>query len=143
MLCRRFTLVLAAIAQWGTDVVGAHDNVFALPRLEVQANSSHELGYKVGAHFRALIRARYAGDAALQRSLLPWSRTDAGARVVAAFLEANEAAYPDHIAELRGLASGAAIPFNDALLMNLKQELSYFAPQLQTEWRRITHEASE
>ena len=71
LLRRAFAVVLAAIVQ----LVGAHDNVFALPRLAVRANSSRGLGYAVGAHFGALIRARYAGDAALQHSLLPWSRT--------------------------------------------------------------------
>ena len=38
--------------------------------------------------------------------------------------------YPEFVAELHGLADGAAQPFTRVFLMNVKEELSYFLPTM-------------
>ena len=81
-------------------------------------------GREFGARFAATIGARFNASATLSGALLPWVRSGAPAarEAYAGFLAAHEAAFPEFVAELRGLADGAGLPFDAVLVQNLREE---------------------
>eukprot|EP01063_Lacrimia_lanifica_P020147 TRINITY_DN27494_c0_g1_i1.p1 TRINITY_DN27494_c0_g1~~TRINITY_DN27494_c0_g1_i1.p1 ORF type:complete len:377 (+),score=99.85 TRINITY_DN27494_c0_g1_i1:49-1179(+) len=79
-------------------------------------------GRGMGTAFSAEVQARLAVDTRLQDGVLPWLRTAAGTAVYDRFFKAHEAKYPAYMAELRGVAEGAAVPFSTIFAMNLIQE---------------------
>ena len=70
-------------------------------------------GTALGAHFKATIQARFADLRAHGQlgQMLQTYNTSAGSALYDGFLQTHERLAPSAIAELRGLAAGAAVPF--------------------------------
>lgn len=80
----------------------------------------------MGRKYADLIQKRYSANTQLQQHLIPFSTTSRGRDVLGAFYNTHAVIFPNYMDELRGLAEGANIPFDHVLLMNLRQEISYF-----------------
>ncbi|XP_013410380.1 uncharacterized protein LOC106173714 [Lingula anatina] len=72
----------------------------------------YEVGYQVGRVFKSLIQDYVERDGFLQKTLVPYYNTADGNRVFQRYLHASETVYPQYIEELRGIADGAQLDFN-------------------------------
>ena len=86
-------------------------------------NSSWDLGFAQGQHFGTAIRAYLNSSNDLQTVLLPFC-ADAKNKTHCDTLQGNaERAFPDGVAELRGLAAGALVPEHWLWALNLADEI--------------------
>lgn len=83
---------------------------------------------QVGIKMQGMIAAELESNSNLQTVLKPFYASTNGRTIVEEFQSANEKAFPSSFDEMRGIAAGAKVPFEQILLMNLQQELSYFTP---------------
>jgi len=83
-------------------------------------------GTALGAHFKATIQARFADLRAHGQlgQMLQTYNTSAGSALYDGFLKTHERLAPSAIAELRGLAAGAALPFEQIFLQNIPLEFT-------------------
>ncbi|GJP44486.1 hypothetical protein CLOM_g3885 [Closterium sp. NIES-68] len=105
----------------------------AVPRplecLEV-SGSPFERGCAIGVRFGDKIRDRVAKAPFLHDDMIPFARTGEGAWLLETLSESNRALYPDYWEELRGMAAGSCVPFDELLLLNLRKEFGAFLPSL-------------
>jgi hypothetical protein len=83
-------------------------------------------GTALGARFKATIQARFADLRAHGQlgQMLQTYNTSAGSALYDGFLKTHERLAPSSIAELRGLAAGAAVPFQQIFLQNIPLEFT-------------------
>ena len=81
----------------------------------------------MGKQFAVQISERFGNWSSLQTTLLPALLTDPGRELYDKFLRVHRQLFPNYVAELEGLASGANIPFSTVFTAQLAQE---FAGQL-------------
>ena len=83
-------------------------------------------GTALGAHFKATIQARFADLRAHGQlgQMLQTYNTSAGSALYNGFLQTHERLAPSAVAELRGLAAGAAVPFQQIFLQNIPLEFT-------------------
>ena len=108
--------------------------VAALPRLDFVAQNGslsehHRFGLAMGSAFSSQIARRFEAKAAL-RAMLAEASTAHGAELLSSFVSTHDAAAPDAMAELRGLAEGAGRPFDEVFLMNIALEFTSCSPAL-------------
>lgn len=84
--------------------------------------SPHEAGVAIGNRFAAQIRRTLGSNSFLQEQLLPYHRSPEGQARSQELQELNRAHYPDHFAELEGLAEGSGQPFEELFLVNMRGE---------------------
>ncbi|GJP44484.1 hypothetical protein CLOM_g3883 [Closterium sp. NIES-68] len=108
-------------------------SVSAIPKplewLEV-SGSPFERGCAIGVRFGDKIRDRVAKAPFLHDDMVPFARTGEGAWLLEMFSESNKALYPEYWEELRGMAAGSCVPFDELLLLNLRKEFGPFLPSL-------------
>lgn len=80
-----------------------------------------------------MIVRRYAATPGIERMRKIANNTRDGAQLYHDFLDVHEKAYPQYMAELRGLAAGAGVSFASVFLQNIEQEFSMCAAQLVAE----------
>ncbi|CAI5511815.1 unnamed protein product [Closterium sp. Naga37s-1] len=97
--------------------------------LEV-SGSPFERGCAIGVRFGDKIRDRVAKAPFLHDDMIPFARTGEGAWLLEMFSESNKALYPEYWEELRGMATGSRVPFDELLLLNLRKEFGPFLPSL-------------
>ncbi|CAI5462253.1 unnamed protein product [Closterium sp. Yama58-4] len=97
--------------------------------LEV-SGSPFERGCAIGVRFGDKIRDRVAKAPFLHDDMIPFARTGEGAWLLEMFSESNKALYPEYWEELRGMAAGSCVPFDELLLLNLRKEFGPFLPSL-------------
>ncbi|CAI5462251.1 unnamed protein product [Closterium sp. Yama58-4] len=110
-----------------------------------------ERGCAIGVRFGDKIRDRVAKAPFLHDGMIPFTRTGEGARLLEMFSESNKTLYPEYWEELRGMAAGSCVPFEEVseliaaavfpvtpthsvpcplLLLNLRKEFGPFLPSL-------------
>ena len=94
---------------------------FGFPLVEV-CGSSYEMGYQHGAQVAGLVR-RYIGW--IEQA--DWPAADVLSRNALAFLPILQAFSPAFVEEVRGLADGAGISFEQALLCQVRGEAARVA----------------
>lgn len=106
-------------------------NTPSLPVEQFHVSGSHfEVGLAIGRQFSVQIRQLFSTYVFFRRELLPYHQTEAGQARYRQFLEINQARYPEYVAELRGMAQGASLPFDQLFLLNLRGEYrDYFYRQ--------------
>jgi len=104
---------------------GQPDEDRAMIRKFRAGGSHYEFGAAIGAHFADQIHAAYNSYDFL-RAILAWHATAAGRARYAELLALHEAAFPQYMEELRGLAANADLDFRDVFLMNLRGEYRGF-----------------
>ncbi|CAI6004605.1 unnamed protein product [Closterium sp. NIES-65] len=97
--------------------------------LEV-SGSPFERGCAIGVRFGDKIRDRVAKAPFLHDDMIPFARTGEGAWLLEMFSESNKSLYPEYWEELRGMAAGSCVPFDELLLLNLRKEFGPFLPSL-------------
>lgn len=98
--------------------VDARDGGSMIPLVET-GGRPEELGHDVGRAMRDQLRAAVAAS---REELGPAADGDLGARI-GPYLEATKRHAPDVLAELRGTADGAGLPFVDLFALNAGAEL--------------------
>ncbi len=94
-----------------------------IPFITVTARSNYELGHAIGASLREHIVRRVALNRVLYRRLrLP--QYEVLVEKARRFLPALEGHVPHLLEELRGMAAGADIPFDDLLVSMCEEELT-------------------
>ena len=99
-------------------------------RFSCDAETHRACGAQVGAAMKTLIAAELTTTLPTSRALKTveaWAATAAGAAVVARYLAVHEAAVPDLVDEVRGLAEGSGQPFARMFLLNALPELLFEA----------------
>jgi hypothetical protein len=94
-----------------------------IEKIEVHGNH-HEIGRAIGLRFSAAIHQFFDNYDFLQNQLLPFTNTSSGQRLYQAYLKIHQTRFPEYMAELEGMAEGAARPFEDIFLANLRGELA-------------------
>ncbi len=91
--------------------------------------SHKEIGRAIGRTFGEQIGRTLASNPELQNKFLPYHRTTAGQAQYAQLLALHAQAYPDYVAELRGVAAGAEQPFEQLFIINLRGEYRGYAAE--------------
>ena len=100
-----------------------------LPVLEIAERNHFSYGVALGRAVAARV-AEVVSSYPLLPPLRDLAATPSGSRQVRQLLQAAQSCFPDLVQELRGLAAGSEVPFEDLLLLNLRSELEPFlAPQ--------------
>ncbi|RME99018.1 MAG: hypothetical protein D6768_15990 [Chloroflexi bacterium] len=101
------------------------------PVEQFHVSGSHfEVGLAIGRRFAAQIRQLFSTYVFFRQELLPYHQTEAGQARYHQFLQINQTRYPNYVAELRGMAQGAGLPFDQLFLLNLRGEYrDYFYRQ--------------
>ena len=95
----------------------------ALQTLELHGvNSSWDLGYAQGRHFGAAFRGYLNSSNDLQSVLLPYCADPTNGTHCDAMRRNAERAFPDGVAELRGLAAGSRLVVAEAAAAPLEAE---------------------
>ncbi len=89
--------------------------------------TGQELGYAIGRQFGRQIRESLAENTELADRFRPYHQSVPGRRLYARLLALHEQHYGDYVAELRGCAQGAQVPFEDLWLINLRGEYRGYA----------------
>lgn len=92
--------------------------------LNLHCSSNWDLGAAVGIATQPLIRDRYAASAALHRCL-DYVCTPEGRRTLGQMLDLHQRKYPRLVDELKGLAAGADVPFEQVLLCSVTMQLTH------------------
>ena len=93
----------------------------------------------MGAQLENEIRLRMSRDDYLQKTLIPFFKSD-GAATYQAFLESHNRTYPQYVREIEGIAEGSKVAFFDLFVQNLVEEMSYSAPEQDAKRiRRVDH----
>ena len=94
-----------------------------IEQVEVRGNH-HEIGRAVGLKFSAAIHHFFDNYDLLQKQLLPFFNTSNGNRFYESYLKFHQTRFPGYVAELEGMAEGAARPFEEIFLVNLRGEFA-------------------
>jgi predicted choloylglycine hydrolase len=86
-----------------------------------------EIGHTIGKHFRAEILRTLDGHEVLNTRFMPYSRTPDGRARYQHLVALHRNRYPEFFSELEGMAEGAAVPFEQLFLINLRGEYQRFA----------------
>ena len=95
------------------------------PRLPLyQASGTHyEVGKQIGEQARERVQPYLKAYPSLAK-LKAYAKTAAGAANIKTLIAVNSAAFPELFEEMRGLAHGAAVDYNDVIYMNMRHELN-------------------
>lgn len=101
------------------------------PLIEI-CGSHHEMGRQIGEAARAQVQnsaanARILIDAAYNSLELTWEGAKIQARKYLPFAEER---YPQYVTELRGIAEGANVPFDDIMVLNAMEAVTMDALHL-------------
>jgi isopenicillin-N N-acyltransferase-like protein len=91
-----------------------------LEQVQVEG-SDYEAGFAIGSRFAVQIRRALESYPFLQEQLL-YHRSPEGQARNQELQELNRARYPDHFAELEGLAEGSRYSFEELFLVNMRGE---------------------
>lgn len=86
-------------------------------------DTHHAFGLALGQKFGAIIRARFAELPQL-KAMMETYKSAQGAALYQSFLDAHEKEAPSAVAELKGIAAGAELPFAQVFLQNIPLEYS-------------------
>lgn len=125
-------LVHGLLRVWSSGALPQDVPPYSLPSFRfVHGNASLDphraFGEAMGKQFAVQISERFGNWSSLQTTLLPALLTDPGRELYDKFLRVHRQVFPNYVAELEGLASGANIPFSTVFTAQLAQE---FAGQL-------------
>jgi hypothetical protein len=96
--------------------------VDTIPQFEA-GGSHYEVGLAMGRRFAQQVHRFFDGYDFLQERLLPFYRSPAGRDLYQSFLAQHRTHFAGYVAELEGMAQGAARPFEELFLVNLRGEL--------------------
>jgi hypothetical protein len=128
-------LVVLAVGALATDMPS---HISLPPYYEVRG-SHYDAFYDLGTIVSESVKYRHANDPTLQTVLIPFYKSSEGRAVYDAFLNNNNATFPDYVREMEGLAAGAGVPFYEVFLENLFEEFSYFTPKATSLLRKPLH----
>ena len=94
-----------------------------IKQIEVRGNH-HDIGRDIGLQFSAAIHRFFDRYDFLQKQLLPFFNTSIGNRLYHSYLKIHRNRFPGYVAELEGIAEGAARPFEEIFLVNLRGEFA-------------------
>lgn len=94
----------------------------ALPVLFTRG-SHYDIGYAIGAMFRERIHQFYQHSTLVQQGLLPFYDCKAGRSIFASYLKNVTKAFPDYLKEIRGMADGCGMAFENIFLLNIAKEV--------------------
>jgi hypothetical protein len=86
-------------------------------------DTHHAFGFALGQKFGAIIRARFAELPQL-KAMMETYKSAQGAALYQSFLDAHEKEAPSAVAEIKGIAAGAELPFAQVFLQNIPLEYS-------------------
>jgi len=91
------------------------------PMLEVEG-SYYDIGYAIGDNFKDRIKKGFDRRAEWFESMKEFCKNDRD-NYIDKLKEESEKHFPDIMEELRGMADGSGIPFDDLFLFNVKAEI--------------------
>jgi hypothetical protein len=92
---------------------------------QIDVHGSHiDVGRTIGHQFSAAIHHFFDNYDFLQKQLLPFFHTSTGNRLYHSYLKIHQNRFPGYVAELEGMAEGAARPFQEIFLANLRGEFA-------------------
>jgi hypothetical protein len=94
-----------------------------IKQIDVHGNH-YDVGRAIGLQFSAAIHHFFENYDFLQKQLLPFFNTSTGNRFYNSYLKIHQTRYPGYVAELEGMAEGAARPFEEIFLANLRGEFA-------------------
>ena len=92
-----------------------------LPTLVCSCTSHFELGSIVGSTFASSIRRKLSHPSFLP--VLTYAASPSGSSLVSSFLSIASNHFPQYVDELRGVASGSALPFDAIFTLAVQREL--------------------
>lgn len=88
--------------------------------------SHYDIGYTIGRTFTDRIHQFYQNSTLVQQGLLPFYDCEAGRSVYASYLKNVTDAFPDYLKEIRGIADGCGMQFENIFLLNMAKEVYNF-----------------
>lgn len=124
--------MLVTFVAWSSLLFTHTAAVLVLPRWTYEAkepisNHSHyDFGLAMGQQTASNIKRRYRLSTSLD-FVLQFYNTTEGKKIFKSFVDLHDAAFPEYMDELRGIADGANQPFSTVFIMNLLEEMRYAA----------------
>jgi hypothetical protein len=92
---------------------------------QIDVHGNHrEVGRAIGLQFSAAIHQFFDNYDFLQKQLLPFINTSSGRAFYQSYLEIHQSRLPGYMAELEGMAEGAARPVEELFAVNLRGEFA-------------------
>ncbi|EDV29046.1 uncharacterized protein TRIADDRAFT_52543 [Trichoplax adhaerens] len=97
----------------------------SLPRLYFRGNH-YQLGFETGRTFSQRIRSAFKESRSLHQTLLPFYKTAQGYVLFKKYLQSANETFPHYVREIKGIADGSRIAFDQVFLMHIENEIETY-----------------
>ena len=124
-------MLLTTLLAWSAAAPAAPSTLSSFTFVAQNASLAehHRFGFEMGTQFADRIKTRFAAKAGLKMMLAEAATPDGGA-LLDRFVKFHDREAPAAMAELRGLAKGTGLPFEQVFLQNVPLEFTSCSPAL-------------